>query len=71
MHVSLHLKNADDIFSNQITYELIETGEFDYIVILKSYTDEFEIIDLGEIKLEGGRNDNDNPFFILPWLNGS
>lgn len=69
--VSLHLKNADDIFSNQITYELIETGEFDYIVILKSYTDEFEIIDLGEIKLEGGRNDNDNPFFILPWLNGS
>ena len=69
--VSIHLKNAEDIFSNIITDELIRTGQFDYIVILKTYTDEFEIIDLGEIKLEGGRNDNDNPFFILPWFNGS
>lgn len=69
--VSIHLKNAEDIFSNIMTDELINTGQFDFIVILKSYTDEFEIIDLGEIKLEGGRNDNDNPFFILPWFNGS
>lgn len=68
--VSIHLKNAEDIFSNIITDELINTGQFDFIVILKSFTDEFEIIDLGEIKLESGRNDNDNPFFILPWFNG-
>lgn len=68
--VSIHLKNAEDIFSNKMTDELIKTGQFDFIVILKSYTDEFEIIDLGEIKLEGGRHDNDNPFFILPWFNG-
>lgn len=68
--VSIHLKDAEDIFSNIITDELIKTGQFDFIIILKSYTDEFEIIDLGEIKLEDGRNDNDNPFFILPWFNG-
>lgn len=68
--VSIHLKDAEDIFSNIMTDELIKTGQFDFIIILKSYTDEFEIIDLGEIKLEGGRNDNDNPFFILPWFNG-
>lgn len=68
--VSIHLKDAEDIFSNIMADELIKTGQFDFIIILKSYTDEFEIIDLGEIKLEGGRNDNDNPFFILPWFNG-
>lgn len=68
--VSIHLKDAEDIFSNIMTDELIKTGQFDFIIILKSYTDEFEIIDLGEIKLEDGRNDNDNPFFILPWFNG-
>ncbi len=69
--VSLHLKDAADIFSNKMTELLINTEQFDFIVILKSYTEEFEIIDLGEIKLENGRNDNDNPFFILPWFNGS
>lgn len=68
--VSIHLKNAEDIFSNSVTDELIKTGQFDFIIVLKSYTDEFEIIDLGEIKLESGRNDTDNPFFILPWFNG-
>lgn len=68
--VSVHLKDADNIFNNNILLSLIETNQFDYIVILKSYTDEFEIIDLGEVKLESGRNDNDNPFFFLPWING-
>lgn len=68
--VSLHLKDATDIFSNRMSEMLMATGQFDFIIILKSFTDEFEIIDLGEIKLENGRNDNDNPFFILPWFNG-
>lgn len=68
--VSVHIKDEKQIFSNSILLNLIETNLFDYIVILKSYTQEFEIIDLGEIKLESGRNDNDNPFFFLPWADG-
>lgn len=68
--VSVHIKDEKQIFSNSILLNLIETNQFDYIVILKSYTQEFEIIDLGEIKLESRRNDHDNPFFFLPWSDG-
>lgn len=69
--VSVHLKNEAKIFSNKIVKELIETKQFDYMVILKSFTDEFEIIDLREEGIENSRNDNDNPFYFIPWLDGS
>lgn len=68
--VSAHIKDEREIFSNKILLDLIDTNMFDYILILKSYTEEFEIIDLGEVKNESGRNDNDNPFFFLPWIDG-
>lgn len=69
--VSLHLKGSRYIFQNVIFRELLETKQFDYLVYLNSYTDDFEIIDLREVKNEGSGNSDDNPFFILPWNNGS
>ncbi len=69
--VSVHLKNGDQIYSNKIVKELIETKQFDYMVILKSFTDEFEIVGLREEGIENCRNDNDNPFYFLTWLDGS
>ncbi|MDE6470007.1 MAG: hypothetical protein K2L19_03175 [Eubacterium sp.] len=68
--VSVHMKSEKELLRNHIVNELIATGEFDYIVLLKSFTDEFEIIDLRSEQIENSRNDNDNPFFILPWFNG-
>lgn len=68
--VSVHMKSERELLRNHIVNELIATGEFDYIVLLKSFTDEFEIIDLRSEQIENSRNDNDNPFFILPWFNG-
>ncbi len=68
--VSVHIKDEKQIFSNEILLKLIETNQFDYILLLKRYTDEFEIIDLGELNRENSRNDNDNPFFFFPWLDG-
>lgn len=68
--VSVHMKSEKELLRNFIVNELVATGEFDYIVLLKSFTDEFEIIDLRSEQIESGRNDNDNPFFIFPWING-
>lgn len=68
--VSVHMKSERELLKNYIVNELISTGEFDYIVLLKSFTDEFEIIDLRSEQSENSRNDNDNPFFFFPWLNG-
>ncbi len=68
--VSVHMKSEKELLRNHIVNELIATGEFDYIILLKSFTEEFEIIDLRSEKIENNRNDNDNPFFILPWFNG-
>lgn len=69
--VSVHMKDKKQLLSNRIVSKLIDTGEFDYIVLLKSFTDEFEIMDLRSEQIENSRNDNDNPFFIFPWINGS
>lgn len=68
--VSVHIRDDAQIFSNKIVTSLVGTMQFDYIVLLKSYTREFEIIELGELKGEGNRTDNDNPFFITTWLDG-
>ncbi|MGN1202171.1 MAG: hypothetical protein ACI4RF_02665, partial [Eubacterium sp.] len=68
--VSVHMKNEKQLLSNRIVSQLIATDEFDYIVLLQSFTDKFEIIDLRSEENESNRNDNDNPFFIFPWING-
>lgn len=68
--VSVHMKYEEQVMKSKIMLKLLETGEFDYIVLLKSFTNEFEIIDLRSYQLENNRNNNDNPFFIIPWGNG-
>lgn len=69
--VSVHLRDSCQISNNKIVSELINTGEFDYLLLLKSYTKEYEIIDLRLKKSENSRNYNDYPFFIFPWDNDS
>lgn len=66
--VSVHIGNRNDIVNNEILNGLIDTGQFDYIVILNSFTDDFEIVDLRDDGLEIFRNDNDNFSFFLPWI---
>lgn len=68
--LSVHTKTSERIFDNLIITSLVSTNEFDYIVNLISYTDEYEIINLREGNFENYRNDIDNPFFFLPWING-
>ncbi len=67
--VSAHMKSYNQIFDNKIIDGLIDTNEFDYIVILKNYTDSFDIIDLRADSSENSRNINDNYFFNFPWDN--
>ena len=69
--VSVHMKNEKQLLTNKIIAGLIATDEFDYIVLLKSFTDEFEIIDLTEEKIESSGCGNDNPFLIFPWIDGN
>lgn len=69
--VSVHAKTQNNLLKGNIIKELIKTNEFDYIVLLKDYTNDFDIIDLSEAAVENNRNDNDNPFFLLPWFNGN
>lgn len=69
--VSVHLRNTQQINNNKIVSELIATGEFDYLLLLKSYTNDYEIIDLRLKNSENSRNYNDYPFFIFPWDNDS
>lgn len=68
--VSVHMGDVCQIETNKIVRGLIDSNEFDYIVLLKNYTDDFEIIDISEVNRENHRNDNDNSFFIFPWFNG-
>ncbi len=68
--VSVHAKTQHDLIRRSIIRELIEAEEFDYIILLKDYTNEFDIIDISEAGIENSGNDNDNPFFLLPWNDG-
>ncbi len=63
--VTVHAKSINRLFGGNIIKQMIETGEFDYIVLLKDYTNDFDIIDITEAGIENCRNDNDNPFFLL------
>lgn len=68
--VSVHMGDISQLKTNKIVSGLIETNEFDYLILLKNYTDDFEIVDISEVKRENHRIDNDNSFFIFPWING-
>ncbi len=68
--VSVHMGDESQIYDNRIIQGLINSNEFNYLVILKNFTDDFEIINISEAECENSRNNNDNFFLIFPWDNG-
>lgn len=61
--VTVHAKSREDLLGRSIIKKLISQEEFDYIVLLKDYTNDFEIYDISEVNFESGRMRNDNNFF--------
>lgn len=45
--VSVHAGSMQQVMRKKTVIDLIETGEFQYVVFLKNYTDEFEITEVG------------------------
>lgn len=62
--VTVHARNKNDLMNRTIIKNLIGLNEFDYIVLLKDYTNDFEIYDISEVNFESGRKHNDNSFFF-------
>ncbi|MCM1285655.1 MAG: hypothetical protein NC213_02555 [Acetobacter sp.] len=58
--VSVHLKDIENISAESITGKLIDTGEFDYLIILQNYTNAYKIYDLRDVGIETDRNINDD-----------
>lgn len=65
--VSVHAKDEKNICNNRIINNLVKTGEFDYLVLLKEYTNSFDIYDLTGDTLENNRKCYDNDIFLLHW----
>lgn len=68
--VSIHFSDFFRLENNPVLFELLKTNQFDYLIILKSYTDEFDVVNLREVKNESNRSGDDSAFFILPWIDG-
>ncbi len=45
--VSVHAGSMRQLMNKKLLHDLVDTGEFEYIVFLKKYTDEFEITEVG------------------------
>lgn len=69
--VSVHAKNENDIFNNKIINSLVKTEKFDYLVLLKDYTNSFDIYDLTEDSNESNRKCPDNDIFFFHRNNNS
>ena len=54
--VSVHASTKEEIVSKKIVRELVLRNEFDYIVLLNDYTNDFEIMEVSEIRSEIFRN---------------
>ena len=44
--VSVHAKSKEQLMNKHIVRNLIATREFSYVVLLKDYTNEFEIMEV-------------------------
>ena len=62
--VSVHAKSKEDLLRRTIIQNLIRLNEFDYIVLLKDYTNQYDVYDISEVAVESGRNFNDNSLFV-------
>ncbi len=65
--VSVHISPCANVFASPIIKGLTQTGQFNYIIILKDYTNEFDIYDISEANVENSGIYNDNDFFLMPW----
>lgn len=63
--VSVHLKSAEKIMPDSVAARLIESGEFEYLIVLKKYTQEYLVYNLTEENSEGIGNFNDDFLFRL------
>ena len=54
--VSVHAANKNDLIEKKIIRELILRNEFEYIVLLNDYTNDFEIMEVSELRSEIFRN---------------
>lgn len=61
--VSVHASSKSELMNKQIIKDLIEFNEFDYIVLLNDYTNDFEILEVSELRSEIFRN-NSSKFVI-------
>ncbi|MGN1329710.1 MAG: ATPase, T2SS/T4P/T4SS family [Eubacterium sp.] len=62
--VTVHAKDKIDLLRRTVISNMIEMNEFEYIVLLKNYTNEFEIYDISEVGIENCGNHYDNPIFF-------
>lgn len=65
--LSVHLADRQNIFDKPVIRELISTNEFSYIVLFSNHTYEYQIIDIGELLNEMGRNNSNYNFLNRYW----
>ncbi len=61
--VSVHASTKHELLNKKIIRELIEFNEFDYIVLLNDYTNDFQILEVSELRSEIFRN-NSSEFIV-------
>ncbi|MDD6620580.1 MAG: ATPase, T2SS/T4P/T4SS family [Eubacteriales bacterium] len=62
--VTVHAKDRNDLLRRTIIKNMIDLNEFEYIILLKNYTNDFEIYDISEVGLEICRKCYDNTVFF-------
>lgn len=61
--VSVHASSKEEILNKPVVNSLLSLGEFDFVVLLNNYTNDFEIMEVSELRSEMYRN-NFNKFSI-------
>ncbi len=54
--VSVHASTKQEILDKPVIRNLISLGEFDFVVLLNDYTNDFEIMEVSELRSEIDRN---------------
>lgn len=57
--VSVHASSKEEIMNKPVIQNLISLGEFNFVVLLNNYTNDFEIMEVSELRSEIYRNDFD------------
>lgn len=61
--VSVHASSKYELLNKKIIRELIKLNEFSYIVLLNDYTNDFEILEVSELRSEIFRNNSSEYIF--------